>query len=80
MGKACTDRTQPLRRGGALLAAVLLAGCGPTGEGSATVAGAGNGDGGNEMQALEGIPVAPGKLSPEQQAELFAPPAPRGAP
>ena len=72
------DWTPALHRGGVLLFAALLAGCGATGAGDA--ADTGQRTASDEMAALDGIPVAPGKLSPEQQAALFAPSAPGDTP
>ena len=70
---------------GVLAATVLLAGCGPGASGSgnaanADEAGTSTASSGNEMQQLDGIPVAEGKLTAEQHATLVAPPATGAAP
>lgn len=78
MDVAGIDWKPALHRGGVLLLAALLAGCGATGADDATDTGQGTASG--EMAELDGIPVAPGKLSPEQQAALFAPSAPGATP
>ena len=73
---------------GVLAATVLLAGCGPGASRSGNAASAANAgeagtspaSSGNEMQQLDGIPVAEGKLTAEQHATLVAPPATGAAP